>query len=219
MVTATWVRLRAVTATWNHDGGLHEIPLDAVPGRLWLCGKHMVGPDPEAVLARTGAHTIVCLTERHELADRYPHYVRWLDEHHTADAEGRALWFPVHDLHAPDFEAGKAFVDDLGRRVRAGRGLVVHCAAGIGRAGTTAVAILVSLGVSPEGALAHVRMHRPMAGPEVGTQQQFIDRLRHAYLDESSQQVARHVEPQVGGQAQRLDVDALVVAVEPTPEV
>src|SRR5687768_2482553 len=98
MVTATWVRLRAVTATWNHDGGLHEIPLDAVPGRLWLCGKHMIGPDPEAVLARTGAHTVVCLTERHELADRYPHYVRWLDEHHSADAEGRALWFPVHDL-------------------------------------------------------------------------------------------------------------------------
>ena len=35
-------------------------------------------------------------------------YVRWLDEHHSAGADGRAVWFPVHDLHAPAFDAGKA---------------------------------------------------------------------------------------------------------------
>jgi hypothetical protein len=169
-------RMRLVSAnqrhTWTHDGGLHEIPLDEVPGRLWLCGKHVVGPDPEGVLSRTGADTVVCLTERHELADRYPDYVRWLDHEHE-----RAVWFPVHDLHAPAFAQGKAFVDDLARRLRAGHGLVVHCAAGIGRAGTTAVAVLVTLGETPERALAHVRAHRPMAGPEVGVQQDFITRL------------------------------------------
>jgi hypothetical protein len=67
-----------MSTRWNHDGGIHEIPLPDLPGRLWLCGKHVVGPDPGGLLDRTGADTIVCLTERHELFDRYPHYVHWL---------------------------------------------------------------------------------------------------------------------------------------------
>ena len=50
----------------------------------------------------------------------------------------------------------------------AGDGLLVHCGAGIGRAGTVAVALLVDMGVPLEDALAHVAAHRPMAGPEAG---------------------------------------------------
>jgi protein-tyrosine phosphatase len=199
MVTATSARLRFVTAPaarpWNTDGGMHEIPLGdvgdgTVTGRLWLCGKYVVGPDPEAVLAETGAHAIVCLTQRHEIVDRYPDYVSWLDEHL---AEGRAIWFPVHDLHAPPLVAGRDLVDQLAARVRGGEGLVVHCAAGIGRAGTTAVAILLALGDDLEGALLHVRTHRPMAGPEAGPQLDFLVEL--------AQQVAGDVEPQIGGES------------------
>jgi len=53
----------------------------------------------------------------------------------------------------------------------------VHCAAGVGRAGTTAVAILLLLGVDVETALTTVRTHRPMAGPEVGSQLDLITEL------------------------------------------
>ena len=47
-------------------------------------------------------------------------------------------------------------------------------AAGIGRAGTTAVGVLMILGISAEEAVAHVRAHRPMAGPEAGAQNDLI---------------------------------------------
>src|SRR5579862_3267476 len=82
----------------SRDGGADEVPLPWARGRLWLCGKHFVGPDPDAVLQATGADAVVCLCEAHELDDRYPGYVAWL----RANAGGRAVWVPVPDLHAPE---------------------------------------------------------------------------------------------------------------------
>ena len=52
------------------DGGIDRLPLPDTAGALWLCGKHVVGPDPVAALARVDATTIVCLNERYELDDR-----------------------------------------------------------------------------------------------------------------------------------------------------
>lgn len=162
---------------FNVDGGIHEIPLPPpVRGRLWLCGKHAIAPQPDRVIGSLGADTVVCLTERHELVDRYPTYVAWLER---AD-DRTAVWFPVHDLHAPPLERARPFLADLLARLRLGDGLVVHCGAGIGRAGTTAAALLVLLGSSVDDALDHVRAHRPMAGPEVGGQLELVRTLAAA---------------------------------------
>jgi predicted protein tyrosine phosphatase len=150
------------------DGGIDEIPLpDGVTGRLWLCGKHRIGPDVGRVITETGADLVVCLTRRAEIEARYPQYVSWLDEHVRL---GDAIWFPIHDLSAPDVESFAGLVDRLATRATAGDSIVVHCAAGIGRAGTTAVALLMRLGVDTDEARRIVRAHRPMAGPEVGAQ-------------------------------------------------
>ena len=157
------------------DGGIDRIPLPApVPGALWLCGKHAIAPHPERALARVGATTAVCLNERDELLGRYPGYVAWLDE---AVAAGRAVWFPIPDLHYPPLAPAKALVGELCTRLDGGETLLVHCGAGIGRAGTTAVAVLITLGIDPVAALATVRTHRPMAGPEAGAQRALIDAL------------------------------------------
>ena len=49
----------------GRDGGIDEIPLPGVPGRLWLCGKHFIGPDVEAAVAGAMRATAV-----DDLADR-----------------------------------------------------------------------------------------------------------------------------------------------------
>lgn len=162
------------TGTFNIDGGIHQVPLPTGGGRLFLCGKHHVAPDPETAIRAVGADLVVCLVERSELADRYDHYVSWLGA-----SEGTASqWWPIPDLSYPsDDEATLARLRTLAERLQRGDTIVVHCGAGVGRAGTTAVGILVLLGMGCDAALSHVRAHRPHAGPEAGPQREFVERL------------------------------------------
>ena len=174
----------------SRDGGIDRIPLpDGTPGQLWLCGKHHIAADVEAVVERTGATTVACLTRREELSDRYPRDVEWLDERSVLAAIGEhhcsVVWFPIDDLSAPDLETYRPFLEDLAYRLQHGEHIVVHCAAGIGRAGTTAVALLILLGMDIDNALATVRANRPMAGPEVGAQLDLIIELADALHSES----------------------------------
>ena len=163
----SWPRARA------RDGGIDAVPLPSTPGRLWLCGKHVTGPDPEAALARVGADTIVCLNERFEIEDRYPGYVEWL----TTQPPDRAVWFPIPDLHAPSVDAVLPLLDDLRDRLEHGDGVLLHCGAGFGRAGTVAACLLMTLDVDRDAALHLVATHRPMAGPEAGAQSELINAL------------------------------------------
>jgi protein-tyrosine phosphatase len=155
-------------------GGVDEVPLpDGVPGRLWLCGKRYVAPDPEAAMANVGATMVACLCEPGELAERYPGYAPWL----RANQPRRALWHPIADLHAPTLTEALELWEALRARLGAGEGVVLHCGAGIGRAGTVAAGLLVTLGRSPAEAVAHVAAHRPTAGPEVGAQSALLEAL------------------------------------------
>jgi protein-tyrosine phosphatase len=165
---------------FNTDGGIHEVPLDGTVGKLWLCGKHFIGPDVEAIRAERNITYVVCLVEEHELRDRYDAYAQW----HRDNAGSPSVWFPIPDLSYPSFDDALEFVEHVTALVRDKGSMVVHCAAGIGRAGTTATAILMMLGMPMYEALAHVRTHRPMAGPETGRQEEFIRQLDE-YLRES----------------------------------
>ena len=156
----------------QRNGGIDEVPLPAgTRGRLWLCGKHLIGPDVGAVVDRVGADAVVCLVPRHELDGRYHEYVAWLQ------ADDRAIWFPIADLHAPGADVMQPLLDDLHARLACGETLVVHCGAGIGRAGTVAAALLIGLGASVDDALATVRASRPMAGPQDASQLALLHEL------------------------------------------
>jgi len=126
----------------SRNGGIDEVPLPAGSGRLWLCGKHLIGPDPEAALERTGASVIVCLTEGHELSARYPDYVEWM----VVSRGQRALFTPMPDLHATTNDIA-SIVDSIRLRL-------------------DAAGVLVSMGAPLDDALATVLASRPTAGPQ-----------------------------------------------------
>jgi protein-tyrosine phosphatase len=154
----------------QRDGGIDEIKLPSRQGQLWLCGKHLVGPDPEAALHRVQATMLVCLTERHEISERYQSYVEWLNQHR----ESRAIWFPIPDLHAPPLGGAISLVSRLDEAVSGGARVIMHCAAGIGRSGTMAAALLMWGGMAASEAMDEVAAARPMAGPEVGPQRELL---------------------------------------------
>jgi protein-tyrosine phosphatase len=166
----------------SRNGGVDEIPLPSSPGRLWLCGKHFIGPDPASALDRTGATTIVCLNEVDELDDRYPDYVAWLRDH----GDEGAVWFPIPDLHAPPLDALRPVVQDLHRRLAAGEGVVVSCGAGVGRAGTVAACLLVLDGSELSDALEVVGRHRSTAGPQTAEQEAFLHHFARTVRAEGS---------------------------------
>lgn len=157
----------------SRNGSIDEVPLPATAGRLWLCGKHFIGADPDAALRRVGADVVVCLNEAEELQRRYPTYVQWL----RGSAGSRAIWFPIPDMHVPSADAFAPFLDALLVRLAAGDGVIVTCGAGMGRAGTMAVALLLALGVPLDDALETLDSARPGAGPQTTLQVAFLSGL------------------------------------------
>ncbi len=151
--------------------GADQVPLPRTDGELWLCSLRDIGHDPDALLDRTGASTVVCLNERFELERREPTYIDWL----LANQPERALWFPLRNFHAESADATMPFLQMIVDRLEAGQGVVMHCQMGQGRAGTMAVCLLMMLGATQDEALRTVAASRTFAGPSDGSQWALVD--------------------------------------------
>ena len=134
-----------------------ELP-DSVTGSLLLGGMPARFEPWSAFEVRARAASlglVVCLTPRTEIEELSPSY-------HAAIAQGtlpfRWLHVPMRNFGLPEDPA--AFRDGIrqvAEALRAGDAVMLHCAAGLGRTGTTAACVLKALGLSAEEAMQRVR--------------------------------------------------------------
>jgi hypothetical protein len=147
---------------------------DGVPGRLWLSsmpGRWETWRDFEAEATRVELALTLCLTEPDEIGTGSPVYRAALDD---GRMPGRWLSVPVRNFGVPDdlptFRTG---VDAAVQALQAGESVLLHCAAGMGRTGTTAACVLKRLGLPADEALQRVR--DAGSNPENAAQSGLID--------------------------------------------
>lgn len=113
-----------------------------------VAGMGFPHPDPWEELQAAGITALLSLTE-------YPGPA-------TPCPEGFAcLHVPLVDFGTPSLEDLERCVAWIDEQIAAGRGVAVHCFAGIGRTGTILAAWLVSQGMEPDAAMEELRRLRP----------------------------------------------------------
>lgn len=95
------------------------------------------------------------------------------------------LNLPITDHSPPNFdETTFAFVEGLAERVAAGKRVLIHCFAGIGRSSTIAAGVLIALGYNVNDALDALAKARGFRVPETQEQYEWIS----DYADEFEQE-------------------------------
>jgi len=126
-------------------------------GSLWM------GP-------RQGVTHVVSLIENAEV------------ERYRLESEGNVLEnldigftrFPVDDFNTPDAVKFQQLIADLTARLKQNETLFLHCAGGVGRAGTTASCLLVNHGMDPDDTMTLVSSQRGEKSPETLEQEEFV---------------------------------------------
>jgi protein-tyrosine phosphatase len=144
-----------------------------VPGRLFLHsmpGRYETFEEARDAITASGVKHVVCLTPDDEIRHRSPEYA-------AAIADGlpwRHVPLPVPDFGIPgDPDAFRATAQSIAQSLRDGENVLVHCAAGIGRTGTFAVAVLCQLGVPLRD--AQVRVRAAGSSAESDVQRRFLE--------------------------------------------
>jgi len=144
---------------------LSWIPEHPYPGRLALSvapGSHRLTPLTADLQVLTTHHIkrVICLLEDEEF-EHLPG-----DETASSCASAMAAAnleyhrFPFEDYTAPSNALMDAILVVLQVALARGEGVLVHCMAGRGRAGTVAACLLVACGLKPDEAILLVRWFR-----------------------------------------------------------
>ena len=151
--------------------------LHSMPGRFEPMGDFLT--QAEAV----GVQQILCLTGRAEIEEKSPEYGKWLDRR-DKEKQPNISEIPISDYSVPgDFDHFAKTISSLSKTLRSGGVVLIHCAAGVGRTGTSAVCLLGMLGFDQKESLE--RVYEAHAEPENDAQIAFIEKL-FAVIDNES---------------------------------
>lgn len=149
--------------------------LDEVSGELWLgpmLGRLRCFSEDMDELYRHKITLILNLTPTCEIEDKAPSYAQALDD--GMNIAIRRL--PITDFGVPDDDTELLDLSIHASEIlRNGGRIFVHCAAGIGRTGTTAICILMALGLTATEAAS--RVADAGSGPETNAQKDLVARI------------------------------------------
>lgn len=106
-----------------------------------------------------GITNVVCLATKEQIRAESPRYEDWRNKH-GGMRHIELIDIPIPDLGIPDVFVRMRFwskAAEIAERSQEGEGFFIHCAAGVGRTGMFAVAILLKMGYEFEAALSEVR--------------------------------------------------------------
>ena len=144
------------------------------PGRLFI-GPHPRPDDLAGSLAEwraDGMDVVLSLLDGEEAR-----MLGLAEEAHESRAAGlRFLAHPVTDFAVPPVAELDRIVRLVLGHMAAGRTVMVHCRAGIGRSGMTACGVLIRQGLEPAMAIAQVSAARGLAVPDTPEQAALLHR-------------------------------------------
>ena len=144
-----------------------------VAGGLWLHsmpGRYEPLEQAWSQARIHGIEIIVCLAAIDEARVKSPSYAAALEANEVPCAVDS---FPIADFGVPsDREAFRALAEKIATQLEAGRRILIHCGAGIGRTGTLATCVLLSLGQTE--VQAHTAVSAAGSDPEDAAQRELV---------------------------------------------
>ncbi len=164
-----------------------HISIEEVPSIMYL--HSMPGRDEDIdytfeQLKANKIHSIVALAEKDEIQIKSPDYYEAI-ESNTVPVE-KIIRVPIPDFGVPETEKEintfKAAIDESYKTLMQRKNILIHCAAGIGRTGTFAAALLLRFGIAIDEAIEKVESKGSTA--ETPDQLEFLLELSKDYCED-----------------------------------
>jgi len=137
---------RSVVLPHNVSGSLY---LHSMPGRYDSLSTSV------SEIEKKEIDIVISLTSLGEIRQKSPEYANAIDDNSLGFER---MEFPIIDFGIPqDSIAFLNLAKNLAGRLKSGKNLLIHCGAGIGRTGTLAASVLISLGKNLNESLDAVR--------------------------------------------------------------
>ena len=156
---------------------LRSVALPAqVPGKLWLGampGRFQTWPAFQVEARDKKLSLVVCLTPHSEMEQLAPFYAEAVGQ---GELPFRWLNLPIKNFGLPqDVPLFRREVQQIAGALRSGDSVMLHCAAGIGRTGSTAACVLKALGLDTGESLRRIRTAG--SDPENALQSGLVDQF------------------------------------------